>query len=791
MTTPSTPIPEIVTTLASPDSTRGVWNDSTLLADGLDDDPLSPVKEEERASDEVGIDTIREDAGPSSIEELSIHALAQRGDTPAISSLLRDNPSLNLSQKDEQGITPLHWAAINAHMGTCRFLLDNGAEIDAVGGELQATPLQWAARNGHLYVIHLLLSYGADPNILDSQGFNTLHLITHSSGVMPLLYMLHQPVAIDEKDTDGHTALMWAAYQGDALSVALLLKHGASVHLQDNAGMTPLHWAAVKGNKVSIKHLLEAGANLDIREESGKTPRDMAEELKGLVPFEKGLEEAGYNSLGTKKYGRLSDRNTKLAIFALPTLFLGIIFKTFDHFPIYVSFPLAVAEFMAMQLTVTHYLLRHIVSEYKVSSSNHFASIIIASIIWVFYSWATRLVSGTPGHAVANLVFFVSFAGCSYNLFTAIRSDPGFVPLPVNDSEVKEALEDLVDQGRLNGTNFCIECMARKPLRSKHCRTCNRCVAKFDHHCPWIWNCVGAKNHRSFLLFVLFLIGGIITFNRLTVDYIQENAPEYTPPVTPSPGITVCNISTTLCRAGTYDSFLLSVALWSTLQLTWTLVLATSHLWQVGKQMTTFEVSNLGRYGYMGGRGGTSLRDQSGAMKAGSFSQALSVGAAPFPGGASEEAEGLFNAGPDGNSISFPPPPPPTSAGDGHVHGPGCKHENGGGHNHSHGILGICKGLGKVISGPLMNILGLDRFTKGKALGGMKKAGKDQNPFDMGFIQNCTDFWIPSRDIDYTQLYEIPTEGWRAYRRKIAMQKKLGGDNGKGGYVAVSGIEEA
>ncbi|WVQ64390.1 uncharacterized protein L199_002556 [Kwoniella botswanensis] len=785
MTTPSTPIPDIVTTLTSPDSTKGVWNDSTLIPGG---GPLNTLSEKERSSNDVGRETIRDDApGPSSIHELSIHALAQRGDTPSISSLLRENPSLDLSQRDEQDITPLHWAAINAHMGTCRFLLDNGAEVDAVGGELKATPLQWAARNGHLYVVHLLLVHGADPNIMDSQGFNTLHLITHSSAVMPLLYMLHQPVAIDEKDSDGHTALMWAAYQGDAISVQLLLRHGASVHLQDNAGMTPLHWAAVKGNKASIKHLLEAGANLEIREESGKTPRDMAEELKGLIPFEKGLEEAGYNSLGMKRYGKLSDRNTTLAIFVLPTIFLGLIFKTFDYFPAYVSFPLAIAEFMAMQLTVTHYLLRHIVSEYKVSSSNHFTSIIIASIIWVFYSWASRLVFGTPGHAFTNLVFWLILAGCSINLFKAIRNDPGFVPLPVNDSEVKEALEDLVDQGRLNGTNFCIECMARKPLRSKHCKTCGRCVAKFDHHCPWVWNCVGYKNHRSFLLFVLFLIAGIVTFDGLTIDYILEKSPEYIPPIEPSPGITICDLSETLCRASSYDSFLLSVALWSTLQLTWTIVLAVSHLWQVGRQMTTFEVSNLGRYGYMGGRGGSSLRAQSGALS--KPSQAFSVGAAPFPGGASEEAQGLPSAGPDGTS-SFPPPPPPSSDDiPGHVHGPGCKHGEAG-HGHSHGIGAICKGLGKVISGPLMNILGLDRFTKGKALGGMKKAGRDQNPFDMGFVQNCTDFWIPSRDIDYTQLYEIPSEGWRAYRRKIAMQKKLGGGSGKGGYAAVNNVEE-
>ncbi|OCF34803.1 palmitoyltransferase AKR1 [Kwoniella heveanensis BCC8398] len=792
--TPATPVPDIVTTLASPDSTRGVFDDPTILSNGHSQDehrdPLvsangSEAKEVERSSHEVGRETVREDQEPA-LDQLSIHALAQRGDTFTLAAMLRDDPSLDLSAKDPQDITPLHWAAINAHMSTCRWLLDNGADVDAVGGELKATPLQWAARNGHLYVVHLLLSRGADPNILDAQGFNTLHLITHSSAVMPLLYMLHQPVAIDEKDTDGHTALMWAAYQGDAISVDLLIRHGASVNVSDNAGMTPLHWAAVKGNKVSIRHLLEAGANLEAKEESGKTPRDMAEELKGLVPFERGLEEAGYSSLGVKRYGKLSEQRTTMAIFVLPTVVLGTIFKTFDWFPIYISLPLAVVEFYGMQLTVTHYLLRHKASEWKVSASNYFAAIIIASIIWVFWCWATRLATGTPGYAFGNLAFFLAFAGCSWNLYRSIKADPGFVPKPINDSELKEALEELSDAGRLNGTNFCIECMAKKPLRSKHCRTCDRCVARFDHHCPWVWNCVGYKNHRSFLLFVLFLIAGIIMFDKLTIAYIHENAPEYEPPVAPSPGLTMCDISTTFCRASSYDSFLLSTSLWATLQLTWTLVLAVSHLWQVARQMTTFEVSNLGRYGYMGGRGGSSLRDQSGAMK-GFQAQALSVGVAPGPVGASEEAEGLPGAGPEGNALLPPPPTTSTGGQGGHVHGPECNH--GGGGHHAHGITGICKGLAKVISGPLMNILGLDRFTKGKALGGMKRAGRDQNPFDMGFVQNCTDFWLPSDDVDYTALYEIPPEGWKAYRRKMRMKRRLGGEEVKG-YVAVSGEEE-
>jgi hypothetical protein len=208
--------------------------------------------------------------------------------------------------------------------------------------------MQWAARNGYLYVIHLLISHGADPAVQDSQGYNTLHLVTHSSAVMPLLYLLHQPINVDSRDSQGHTSLMWAAYQGDALSVDLLLKHGASPNTADDAGLTPLHWAVVRGNRMCIRRLAEHGADVAAKDKENRTARDMAVELKSLGPYKRALEEGGMREDGSKIGKPLSERNTKIAIFVLPSMFLYIIFMTLAILPWYTGIILAMAEFFGM-----------------------------------------------------------------------------------------------------------------------------------------------------------------------------------------------------------------------------------------------------------------------------------------------------------------------------------------------------------------------------------------------------------------------------------------------------------
>jgi len=79
-----------------------------------------------------------------------------------------------------------------------------------------------------------------------------------------------------------------------------------------------------------------------------------------------------------------------------------------------------------------------------------------------------------------------------------------YVPQNTRGADMSSLGLGLQETKRSGDRRHCKWCAKYKPDRCHHCRVCRTCVLKMDHHCPWIYNCVGFANHKYFFLLLLY-----------------------------------------------------------------------------------------------------------------------------------------------------------------------------------------------------------------------------------------------------------------------------------------------
>ncbi|KAG7390236.1 hypothetical protein PHYPSEUDO_008374 [Phytophthora pseudosyringae] len=340
------------------------------------------------------------------------------------------------------------------------------------------------------------LSCGTLQDFLDSRCGESKHRATAlmlCTSVACATTLIDSGASLDTINSSGMTAMHYAASTGNAAFVSLLVFRGADVNQTDSRGATALHWAVFEGFQYTAMLLVGYRANQKICDSEKQTPLMIASAL-GDAFLAKQLVVEGAPVNAKDKHGRT----------AMDIARQGAHFDTAS----------------ALKAGASDRLVAW--ASRKGASVLFFFGMVFTtatlSLIFAVPCLPPQTPTQTTRYQTAGLAVLI--ITCIMYVYVCIK-DPGYVPRSTRPAYELLAMED--------NAVPCPTCVTRKPQRSKHCSACRRCVYRFDHHCPWINNCVGIGNHRSFLIFLVALSSFCFTIGTISLSILLGRIPLHPP----------------------------------------------------------------------------------------------------------------------------------------------------------------------------------------------------------------------------------------------------------------------
>ena len=199
-----------------------------------------------------------------------VHDLVWAEDIAGLEAYLEKHPD-QANAPDEDGLPPLHIAAMQGETVVVQALLDLGADMCVPDLE-GSMPIHTAAAAGSLEVVNLLLSLGADVDARDRDEMAPIHFAVNRRRPEVVRLLIENGADVDAVNCNAWTPMQYAVAGGHEEIARILIDNDADVSPRADGGYTPLHTVASYGRMPLFNLLVENGADFDARDDNGTSP---------------------------------------------------------------------------------------------------------------------------------------------------------------------------------------------------------------------------------------------------------------------------------------------------------------------------------------------------------------------------------------------------------------------------------------------------------------------------------------------------------------------------------------